>query len=67
MQQWWIGVATLATAALGYLLRRWIERRSRSEGLSRRLKALALMRGMKREGVSMDDLERIEREATETR
>lgn len=52
-------------AAVSYIAKRWIERRDRSEGLSRRLKALTLLREMKREGVSMGDLERIERDASE--
>jgi len=63
MQQWWIGAATAAAAAVGYLLKRWIERRRRSEDLMRRLQALALIKGMRREGISMMELERIEREA----
>lgn len=63
MQQWWIGAATAVAAALGYLAKRWLERRRRSEGLSRRLQALALLRSMKREGISMKELDQIERDA----
>jgi len=65
MQQWWIGLAAGAATAVGYIIRRWIEKRGRSEGLRRRLQALSLLQGMKREGVSMKDLERIEREAAD--
>jgi len=65
MQQWWIGAATAAAAGIGYLVKRWIERRRPSEALTRRLKALELLRGMKREGVSMAELEQIERQARE--
>ena len=63
MQQWWWALVALAVLGAGYVLRRWIERRRRMEGLSRKLRALALYQGMKREGVSLDDLDRIEREA----
>lgn len=65
MQQWWLAVAPLAVGAAGYLARRWIERRRRSEGLKRKLQALALHIGMHREGLTIHDLERIEREAGE--
>ena len=63
MQQWWIGAATAVVAALGYLAKRWLERRGRAEGLNCRLQALALIRGMKREGISMKELEQVERDA----
>jgi hypothetical protein len=48
---------------LGYLARRFLERRHRAEALKRKLQALALHQGMKRGGLSMQDIEQIEREA----
>lgn len=65
MQQWWLAVATGLAASIGYLVKRWVERRARDEGLKRRLQALSLLRGMRREGISMRDLQQIEREAAE--
>lgn len=63
MQQWWWAFAPILAAVLGYVARRWIERRRRAEGLKRKLQALALYQGMSKQGVTFDDLARIERRA----
>jgi hypothetical protein len=63
MENWWWTILPIVLAGLGYLAKRWIERRRRSEALRRKLQALALHQGMVRAGVNLSDLERIEREA----
>jgi hypothetical protein len=63
MQQWWWAAVPLAVGAMGYLARRWIERRRRAEGLNRKLQALALHVGLRREGLTLDDLDQLERRA----
>lgn len=63
MQQWWLVLFPMGAAAGGYLARRWIEGRRRSEALKRKLQALTLYQGMKRQGVTLDDLENLERQA----
>ena len=65
MQQVWLAIVAVIAPAIGYIVKRWIERRRRSEALKRRLQALALHQGLKREGLSMSDLDRIERQAGE--
>lgn len=65
MQQWWWSVVPIAVGAVGFLARRWIERRRRSEGLKRKLQALALHVGLRREGLTLDDLRSLERKAGE--
>jgi hypothetical protein len=64
MQHWWWAAIPIIAGGLGYLARRFLERRHRAEALKRKLQALALHQGMKREGLSMQDLERVEREAS---
>ena len=64
MQQWWLASVPFAMGAVGYLARRWIEQRRRGEGLKRKRQALALFQGMKRAGLSLDDLDEIERDAS---
>lgn len=61
MENWWWATLPIIVTALGYLARRWIERRRRGEALKRKLQALH--QGMVRAGVNLADLERIEREA----
>jgi hypothetical protein len=63
MQQWWWAAIPIMAGGVGYLVRRFLERRRRAEALKRKLQALALHQGMKREGLSMQDLEQVEREA----
>ena len=63
MQQWWLALVPLGAAAIGYFVRRRIERKFRSEAVMRRLQALALLRGMRRERVTLADLDRVERDA----
>lgn len=65
MQQWWWSLAPVGLGAVGFLLKRWIEGRRRSEGLKRKLQALALHAGLRREGLTMDDLATLERKAGE--
>jgi Arc/MetJ-type ribon-helix-helix transcriptional regulator len=67
MQYGWWGTIPVVLAAVGYLLRRWLERRRRSEGLRLKLQALALHQGLRRAGLSLEDLERIEDRATRRR
>jgi hypothetical protein len=57
MQQCWWATIPIIAGGLGYLARRFLE------ALKRKLQALALHQRMKREGLSMLDLEQIEREA----
>lgn len=59
MHQWWMAAAVPIVGALGYLIRRWIEGRARSELLKRRLQALALHQGMERSGLSLGDLDKL--------
>lgn len=59
MQQWLIALVSPALAAAGYLGRRWLEGRRRSEVLKRRLQALALHQGMERTGLSLKDLDQL--------
>lgn len=63
MQQWWWTVVPLVVGAAGYVARRWVERRKKSEGLKRKLQALALHIGLRREGLTLEDLRRLERDA----
>lgn len=63
MQQWWWATVPIILGGVGYLLRRWLERRHKSEGLRRKLQALALHQGLKRAGLSLEELERLERRA----
>ena len=55
------------TASTGYVLRRALEKRRRSEGLRRRLQALGLHQGLKRAGLSMSDLDKVEESAADWR
>jgi len=59
MQSWWIAAAGRVLAGLAYFARRVIEGRRRWETLKRRLQALALVRGMRRAGVTIDELEQL--------
>ena len=54
----------LAIGAVGYLLRRWLERRAKNEALRRKLQTLSLYQGMKRTGLSVAELDQLEREVT---
>lgn len=63
-QELWLTLPLVA-GAIGYLCRRWMERRKRSEGLKRKLQALALHAGLKRSGLTMQNLERLERDASD--
>ena len=65
MQDWMLIVAPLALGSVGYLLRRWLERRRASEALKQRLQTLSLYQGLQRTGLSLDDLDRIQRRAVE--
>jgi hypothetical protein len=65
MQQWWWAIVPMAGASIGYVLRRALEKRRRSEGLKRRLRALALHQGLKRAGLSMSDLDKLEKSAAD--
>jgi hypothetical protein len=65
MQQWWWSVVPMGVLAVGYAVRRCIERRRRSEGLKRKLQALALYVGLKRAGLTIEDLSTLEHEAGE--
>lgn len=63
MQQWWWPIISLAVAGAGYVIRRLFERRRRSEALKRKLQALGLHIGMRREGLTLEDLDRLEHKA----
>jgi hypothetical protein len=63
MEQWWLAILPMAGAALGYIAKRSIERGARSEAIKRRLGALALLRGLRREQITMADLDQVERDA----
>ena len=65
MQEWMLIVAPVALAGAGYLLRRWLERRRASEALKQRLQTLSLYQGLQRTGLTLNDLDRIQREAIE--
>lgn len=65
MQQWWFSLAPMALMAIGYVFARFIERRPQSEGLKRKLDALALHRGMKKQGVTLVELSNLERRASD--
>lgn len=67
MQEWHLSLMAIVAGAAGYILRRLIERRGRSEGLKRRLQAVALLRAMRRERVTMEELETVEQEANASR
>ena len=59
MQSWWIAALAPVLAGLGYLVRRGIEGRRRDETLKRRLQALARWQGMKRAGLSLEELDQL--------
>jgi hypothetical protein len=59
MHSWWIVAMAPVLAGLGYLTRRAIEGRRRSEKLKRRLQALALLQGMKRAGLTVRELDQM--------
>ena len=63
MQDGWLVAATAGLGVIGYLIKRWIEGRRRGEGLKRKLQALALHQGMEKAGLSLADLDAIERDA----
>ncbi len=65
MQQWWLALAPVIVGGVGYLARRWFERRRRSEGLKQKLQALALHAGLRREGLTLEDLRKLERKAAD--
>ncbi len=65
MEQWWLALVPIVAAAAGYLARRLIEGKPREEALVRRLRALSLLRGMRRERLTLEDLDRVERDAIE--
>ncbi|WP_423066134.1 hypothetical protein [Devosia sp. CN2-171] len=65
MQQWWWAMVPMVAASIGYVIRRAFEKRRRSEGLKRRLQALALHQGLKRAGLSMSDLDKVEKSAAD--
>ncbi len=60
MQNWWVVVVGPAIAGMGYILRRLIEGRRRGEILKRRLQALALFQGMRRTGLTLRELDRLD-------
>ena len=64
---WVVGDYSNCACCSGLVLRRWLERRRRSEGLRLKLQALALHQGLRRAGLSLEDLERIEDRATRRR
>lgn len=64
MDQWWLALVPIAAAGFGYLAKRHVERSSRAEALRRRLQALALLRGLRREQATIADLDQIERDAS---
>lgn len=64
MQQWWLALVPVAAAAIGYLAKRHFGLSSRAEAIKRRLQAAALVREMRRERATMDDLDQIERDAS---
>ena len=63
MQQWWLALVPIAAASVGFFAKRHFEQSSKAEALKRRLDALALLRGLRQERATMDDLDRIERDA----
>lgn len=65
MQQWWWPLMPMALTAVGYVATRLIEGRRQSERLKRKLDALALHRGMKKQGVTLEELSHLERQASD--
>lgn len=63
MHNWWLAAVPIIAGGVGYLARRWLEKGRKAEALRRRLDALTLLRGMRRERVTFEDLEDVEREA----
>lgn len=63
MQQWWWALLPVAIGGLGYLAKRYVEGAASAEAVRRRLEVLKLLRGLRREGATMADLDRIERDA----
>ena len=65
MQELLLIATPLALAAIGYVFKRWLEHRGRSEALKRKLQTLSLHHGMKRAGLSLNELEQLERDASQ--
>lgn len=63
MPSWWIAAVAPVLAGLAYLARRVIEGSRRGEKLKRRLQALALLRGLKRSGLTLDELDQLSDES----
>lgn len=57
MQQWLLAIFGVAAAGVGHLLKRWLDRDAAAEKLNRRLRALDLLRGLRRERLSLRELD----------
>ena len=53
---------TATLAGLGWLISRWVKRDAMMERVDRRLKLIALHQRMTKAGLTLDDLERLEKE-----
>lgn len=53
---------TATLTGLGWLISRWVKRDALTERVDRRLKLIALHQRMTKAGLSLDDLERLEKE-----
>lgn len=53
---------TATLTGLGWLISRWVKRDALTERVDRRLKLIALHQRMTKAGLTLDDLERLEKE-----
>lgn len=53
---------TATLTGLGWLISRWLKRDAMTERVDRRLKLIALHQRMTKAGLTLDDLERLEKE-----
>ena len=61
-----LAVGSLLTS-LAYFIKRWIEKKPLADVLERRAKALALHKSLKEQGLSLDDLDELEKDLTRRR
>lgn len=58
---------TATLAGIGWLISRWLKRDALTERVDRRLKLIALHQRMTKAGLTLDDLERLEKEMVKGR
>lgn len=66
MQQWFLAIFGVVAAGAGHLFKRWLQRDPRSERMKLRLEALTLLSGLRRERLSLRELDQFVDETAPT-